>query len=168
MITRLYIDNYKCFSNFTYEPQNLDLLIGKNGSGKTSIFDVLLDLKRIAVEGEPVEDVLMVPSLNAWDQQELQTFELTLSDGSVNYLYRLQVQHNLKIISAESKRNQFLLMVKKSSIFLMGKVSIFEVSALIQKRLFFHTQTSFLIWHYFRRGVNLMDYVPSEIYLIEY
>ncbi len=96
MITRLYIDNYKCFSNFTYEPQSLDLLIGKNGSGKTSVFDVLLDLKRIVVEGEPVDDVFMIPSLNAWDKQELQTFELTLSDGPVSYLYRLQIQHDLK------------------------------------------------------------------------
>lgn len=94
MITRLYIDNYKCFSNFTYEPQSLDLLIGKNGSGKTSIFDVLLDLKKIAVEGERVENVFDASSLTAWDQRDLQTFELSLKDGEDEFTYRLQIQHD--------------------------------------------------------------------------
>ncbi len=96
MITRLYIDNYKCFSDFTYEPRHLDLLIGKNGSGKTSIFDLLQDLKRVVTYGESVEDVFMIPSLNAWDQREIQSFELVLSRSDTSYLYRLRIQHDLE------------------------------------------------------------------------
>ncbi len=104
MITRLYIDNYKCFSNFTYEPQNLDLLIGKNGSGKTSIFDVLLDLKRVAVERVRVEQVFDASSLTAWDQRDLQTFELSLKDGEDDFTYRLQIQHDRDANRSEIKQ----------------------------------------------------------------
>ena len=41
MIERIYIDNYKCFSNCEFKAQAVQLILGANGSGKTTLFDVL-------------------------------------------------------------------------------------------------------------------------------
>ncbi|MGH9763844.1 MAG: AAA family ATPase [Blastocatellia bacterium] len=36
MITRVYIDNFRCFSNFEVKPDRVNLLIGGNGAGKST------------------------------------------------------------------------------------------------------------------------------------
>ena len=47
MFKRLYIDNYKCFVNFTLDIQELTLLIGYNGTGKTSVLDIMYALREL-------------------------------------------------------------------------------------------------------------------------
>ena len=44
MITRIFIDNYRCFTNFEFVPGRLNLLLGANGAGKSSFFDLLTEL----------------------------------------------------------------------------------------------------------------------------
>ena len=51
MISRIYIDNYKCFTNFEYRPGALQLLLGANGTGKTGVFEVLKALRGFIVDG---------------------------------------------------------------------------------------------------------------------
>jgi predicted ATPase len=36
MLTRLYIDNFRCFVKFEYGPARTQLILGANGSGKSS------------------------------------------------------------------------------------------------------------------------------------
>ena len=52
MITRIYIDNYKCFVNFEYQPGHLQLLMGSNGTGKSAVFDVLETLRAVHRHGK--------------------------------------------------------------------------------------------------------------------
>ena len=40
MLKRIYIDNFRCFVNFELNLEKVSLLLGPNGSGKTSIFNV--------------------------------------------------------------------------------------------------------------------------------
>jgi AAA15 family ATPase/GTPase len=47
MLTRIYIDNFKCFVNFEYKPAQRQLILGSNGAGKSSLLDALLFLRRI-------------------------------------------------------------------------------------------------------------------------
>ena len=42
MLTRLYIDNFRCFVNFEYRPAARELILGRNGSGKTTAATRLL------------------------------------------------------------------------------------------------------------------------------
>jgi len=42
MLTRLYIDNFRCFVNFEYRPARKQLILGGNGSGKLSLLDALV------------------------------------------------------------------------------------------------------------------------------
>ena len=51
MIERVYIDNYKCFVNFELQPQAFQLILGGNGSGKTTFFDVLESIRDFLTEG---------------------------------------------------------------------------------------------------------------------
>ena len=45
MLKRLYIDNFRCFVNFEYKPERKQLLLGANGSGKSSLLDAIRLLK---------------------------------------------------------------------------------------------------------------------------
>jgi predicted ATP-binding protein involved in virulence len=45
MLQRIYIDNYRCFVDFEWRPGRRNLLIGDNGTGKTSLFDALAGLQ---------------------------------------------------------------------------------------------------------------------------
>ena len=45
MITRLYVDNFRCLVNFELKFQDFTLLAGLNGSGKSSVLDVIYALQ---------------------------------------------------------------------------------------------------------------------------
>jgi AAA15 family ATPase/GTPase len=48
MLTRLYIDNFRCFVDFEYRPGRTNLILGRNGSGKSSMLDALLAMFRLS------------------------------------------------------------------------------------------------------------------------
>lgn len=47
MIKRFYIDNYKSLVNFELPLQELTLLLGANGAGKTAVLDVVFALRQL-------------------------------------------------------------------------------------------------------------------------
>ena len=47
MLQRLYVDNYRHLVNFELRLQELSLLLGRNGAGKTSVLDVVLAIRRL-------------------------------------------------------------------------------------------------------------------------
>jgi hypothetical protein len=91
MITKIYIDNYKCFVNFEYQPGPLQLLLGANGTGKTAVFNVLHRLQKFVVAGEKTARTFPPRTVTAWDQRPEQTFELGLRRQEGEYLYRLVI-----------------------------------------------------------------------------
>ena len=72
---RVYIDNYKCFANFEIQPQAIQLILGGNGTGKTTLFDVLESLRDFLTEGTATYQSFPAGTLTAWDQRRTQTFE---------------------------------------------------------------------------------------------
>lgn len=108
MITRIYIDNYKCFSNFEYRPAANELLLGRNGTGKSSVFDVLRMLREVIYNGASVADMdgFGPETLTRWDRREEQRFGLEISGEGGSYSYSLSVEHtggrrNRRIASEE-------------------------------------------------------------------
>ena len=75
MLKRLYVDNYKCMVNFEFVPQATQLILGANGAGKSSVFDVLLMLRRFITGQDKLERLVDVSTLTAWDKRTQQTFE---------------------------------------------------------------------------------------------
>src|SRR5262245_60465425 len=51
MLKRIFADNFRALVNFELRPNHLSLLLGGNGSGKTSVFDVLGSLRDLIVLG---------------------------------------------------------------------------------------------------------------------
>jgi AAA15 family ATPase/GTPase len=47
MLKRIYIDNFRCFVNFEYKPEQMQLLLGANGSGKSSLLDAIRLVKAL-------------------------------------------------------------------------------------------------------------------------
>lgn len=95
MITRLRIDNYKMFQNadITFGSQNL--IMGANGTGKTSVFEIVNLLKRLLVDGEICEDLFEVKTVPRWLQNSkrvLQTFVLEMEGPLGPFTYQLTVE----------------------------------------------------------------------------
>lgn len=91
MLTRLYATNYRCLVNFDFKPTSQQLIVGRNGVGKTTVFDVLAMLRDFAVRGLPCEDYLMGKTRTRWQRVAEQNFELDVSGKGGKYRYRLLV-----------------------------------------------------------------------------
>jgi len=91
MLTRLYIDNFKCFVDFEYRPKRRQLILGANGSGKSSLLDALSFLRRVAVRGENVYDLSLLLQRTRWQNRTDQTFELEVALGGKKYTYCLVI-----------------------------------------------------------------------------
>ncbi len=63
MITRLLIDNYRCFEQATLEPGSLTLLLGPNGAGKSAVFEVMFKLRQLVCPSATSD--VRVPASNA-------------------------------------------------------------------------------------------------------
>lgn len=58
MLKRLYIHNYKCLVNFEINfDQDVSLFLGANGSGKSTVFEVLTKLRMVIVDEEKIINV---------------------------------------------------------------------------------------------------------------
>ena len=95
MLRRAYIDNYKAFSNFTFEPGGLQLIHGRNGSGKTSFFEALDRLRAFVIEGQRTEQVFPERTRTRWDRRTIQSFEVEVEGNGGRYVYRLEINHDL-------------------------------------------------------------------------
>ncbi len=95
MIKRLYIDNYKSLVNFELQLQDLTLLLGPNGVGKTSVLDVMFALRQLVSGIVKVNDKssFPTPTLTRWQSRDKQVFELDAVLDEDVLRYRLEVEH---------------------------------------------------------------------------
>ena len=92
MLTRLYIDNFRCFVNFEHKPAKRELILGGNGSGKTSFVEALLRLRQFVGMGKPAADLFRLGERTRWLGQRDQAFELEARLGDFSYVYRLVIK----------------------------------------------------------------------------
>jgi len=89
MLTRIYIDNFRCFVNFEYKPEQKQLLLGANGSGKSSLLDAVRYIKSF-ICGE--ENPFTPSTRTRWQDKPLQVIEIeALLDGQ-EYQYKLEIR----------------------------------------------------------------------------
>ncbi|MBF0184964.1 MAG: AAA family ATPase [Magnetococcales bacterium] len=103
MLKRIYIDNFRCFVNFELKLNAINLMLGSNGSGKTSIFDVLQRIQEFVIGNARVYDLFPVADLTRWQLLDQQRFELELLVDNDSYLYSLLIEHD-----SERKRMRVL------------------------------------------------------------
>lgn len=92
MISQIYIDNFRCLTNFRIEPGDFQLWLGENGSGKTSVMDALRSVQRL-MRGEDLEDIFSRNSLTSWDKRREQTIRLSLLIDEELYQYELAIDY---------------------------------------------------------------------------
>lgn len=96
MLTSVSIHNYNCFAEFVLALPRRLLLVGSNGSGKTSLWEALAAIQDFAVRGAEAADVFPTRSLTRWLAGEsVQRFGLDLSVGTETFHYTLEIAHDL-------------------------------------------------------------------------
>lgn len=93
MINEIYIDNFKCLTNFQIKPREFQLWMGNNGSGKTSVLEALYCVQRL-MRGEHVEDIFKRDSLTMWDKRQEQTIGFSLRINEEVYKYELTIDYS--------------------------------------------------------------------------
>jgi predicted ATPase len=93
MLTRILADNFRALVNFEFRPGKLCLLLGDNGSGKSSLFDVLGAISDLIVRGTTAA-ALFQGSQTRWDTRDVQRFELDVEGGQGAFRYALEIKHS--------------------------------------------------------------------------
>jgi predicted ATPase len=92
MLTRLYIDNFRCFVNFEYRPARRQLILGGNGSGKSSLMDAFLSIRQFVARGDRTDDIFLATNRTRWLNQPQQTWEVEASLGGGACVYKLVIE----------------------------------------------------------------------------
>ena len=122
VLTRVYIDNFRSFQNFEYFPERKQLLLGHNGSGKTSLLEALRSLKSFVNGGS---NLFTQSTRTRWLDSSIQVFEIEARLSSKKFEYRLELGY------AEATREQSVtlerLMVNGNTVFELaeGKVRFY-------------------------------------------
>jgi predicted ATPase len=94
MLTRISVDNYKCLVDFELRLGREHLFLGPNGTGKSTVFEVLAALHRLHRGEARVDELFPTSTLTRWQKRPTQTFELEASLEGSRYRYRLELSHD--------------------------------------------------------------------------
>lgn len=128
MIKHLHIHNYKCLVNFDLELQDISLLLGGNGVGKTAVMDVLFGLRELLAGRAKVNDsVAFQPNtLTSWSNQDHQLFKIQVHAAEEVFDYKHLIEHKAKSKSLQPKIAEEILTCRGTTLFgfLQGQVQL--------------------------------------------
>lgn len=142
MLSRIYIDNFRCFVNFEYRPERKQLLLGPNGSGKSSLLDAINYLKQF-VKGD--ENPFTAAARTRWQDRPLQVFEIDAILGNQKYEYRVAIRFARSSASRDIASSK--LSISQEQLKVSGK-TVFELE---NGRI-----------HFFQNGSSQATTVPLE------
>ena len=87
MLSRIYIDNFRCFVNFEYITQGKQLLLGANGSGKSTLLTAVRYLKEFVKGENPFASISA-----RWQQRPLMVLEIEAVLEDRKYEYRVEIR----------------------------------------------------------------------------
>ncbi len=126
MLTKIYVDNYRCLVNFELDLGKLSIILGPNGGGKSTLFDVLRNIRRLLIDNAKVGEVFPATETTAWTNIHQQTFELHLQSSEGAYIYCLVVAHNPEIQKQRIERESLLFEGRPLFEFSMGDVKLYD------------------------------------------
>lgn len=127
MLKRLYANNYRCLVNFEIEFDELTLLMGPNGGGKSTLFDLLYGIRHLLVDKDASIGRVFPPrDLTAWVDKTEQTFELDVRGDDGLFSYKLVISHDPEIRKQRIELEHLLLDGKPLFEFRRGEVQLYH------------------------------------------
>lgn len=126
MLKRLYIDNYKCLTNFDIRFEELTLLLGPNGCGKSAVFEVVGKLRDFIRGDARIGELFPPTDLTHWSTKPEQHFELEIDISGGRYLYRLVIEHAPERRLARVMREELLSDDNPLFAFANGEVQLYR------------------------------------------
>jgi len=96
VLERIYIDNFRCYSAFELRLDRVNLLLGANGSGKSSLMEAIATIADGLGAGTATESGFVPEDLTRWDARSEQRFELDVRLEGVTFCYRLRLRHDVE------------------------------------------------------------------------
>jgi predicted ATPase len=93
MLNRLYVDNYRALVNCELRLDARNLLMGRNGTGKTTFGDVVIAIQSLLLFGAKTELLFGPETLTRWQNSPRQRFEVDLGSPHGQYRYELTIEH---------------------------------------------------------------------------
>lgn len=96
MITRIYVNNFRCLVAFNATFDSFGVLCGSNGAGKTSVFDAISLVRTLAtgegaLGGTGDHDIQKLELTN-WLESKMQEFELNLKVDVHEFQYTIHIE----------------------------------------------------------------------------
>jgi ABC-type molybdenum transport system ATPase subunit/photorepair protein PhrA len=130
VIERIYIDNYKTLVNFEWKPGKLALLLGDNGSGKSSVVDALWAVRALATDrGAAVKHWFPWGSRTRWDKRLDVTLELDVRVEDKVFTYKLTIAHEKDEPNKSRVKHEMLQVAERTLMkFSDGELQLFKDS----------------------------------------
>ncbi len=126
MLKRLYANNYRCLVNFEIKFDELALLVGPNGGGKSTLFDLLHCIRRLLVDNARVDNVFPPRDLTAWVTKNEQSFEIDARGEEGLFSYRLVLSDSPDAGKRRVESEHLSLDGKPLFEFKQGEVSLYN------------------------------------------
>jgi predicted ATPase len=107
MLTRLYVDNFRALVNNELRLARRSLLMGPNGTGKSTFGDVLIALQLALFGRGKTDDVFSAGTLTRWQNVPRQRFEIGATGPDGEYQFELVVDHR-STASADQPRTRIV------------------------------------------------------------
>lgn len=107
MLKRIYIDNFRCLVNFELDLDAINLLLGTNGSGKSTVFAVLQKIQSFVSGDSKVAAIFKSEDCTRWQTLQIQRFELEILGNGGLYKYELGIGYNRDKCRVEYERLWF-------------------------------------------------------------
>lgn len=107
MLKRIYIDNFRGLVNFELNVDSINLFLGGNGSGKSTVFEALRKIQTFISGDVKAQEIFKLSDCTRWQNSPIQRFELEITGNGGNYKYELGIHCKKHKTESEYERLLF-------------------------------------------------------------